>query len=112
TGYPVQRLGKAPSRNGFVSDREREIALDRKKYWLVRPWRGARRRGRQVDIDIDSRQRRCDHEDDEQHEHHVDEGRHVDFVRFLQIIAKAFAVPESHCWTPYSAAMARAGTAR
>ena len=45
--------------------------------------RGLRSRvgNRKVDRDVDGRQRRRDHEDDQKHEDDIDEGRDVDLMR-------------------------------
>ena len=41
---------------------------------------------RKFDANVDGGERRGDHEDDEKHQHHVDERRDVDFVGFGQIV--------------------------
>ena len=56
------------------------------------PWRPA------IDVHVDGGQCRH-HEDDQQHQHHVDEGRDVDLVRFDQFV-RAFVDAACHRPTP------------
>jgi len=44
------------------------------------------RAGGQIDLDVDGGERSGHHEYDQQHQHHVDEGRDVDLVQFRQIV--------------------------
>ena len=47
-------------------------------------WYGAGRR--KIDRKIDSRERSCDHEDDEQNQHDIDKWRYVYFVGLVEIV--------------------------
>ena len=61
--------------------------------------------GRQVDADIDGGERRRHHEDDQQHQHDVDERRDVDLVLDLEIVAAgARTKTHGHAVTPPRAA--------
>src|SRR5690606_27488153 len=71
------------------------VFLDAQVDRLVRPGRGLGGGGGEVDLDVDRRQGSRDHEDDQQHQHHVDEGGDVDLVGFLEIIA-TFVQMDSH----------------
>src|SRR5215813_10944093 len=80
--YGIDRTRKIGSGDGFVANREAQIALDGEEERLV----GSRLRfgcgDRQIDADIDRRERCGDHKNNEQHQHDVDEWRDIDFMEF------------------------------
>src|ERR1700728_461786 len=82
----VQRAYQIDASDLSLADGDGEIGFDRHIGRLVRLLLRDRRRGRQVDRQIDGRERRRDHEDDEKNEHDVDEGRDVDVVRLVEIV--------------------------
>src|SRR6516165_4175311 len=60
---------------------------------LVRPLLGFGAHCRQIDLNVYGGERCCYHEDNEQHEHHVDERRDVDLMDLAQRI---IAMVETH----------------
>ena len=77
-----------PSRRATASDRPSAV----RNSGVSGPRRRRRGRARQIDLHIDGRQRRRDHEDDQQHQDDVDERRDVDLVDFLEIVARSSPV--------------------
>lgn len=63
---------------------------------------GGRHGGRKVELDRHGGHRRGHHEDDQQHEHDVDERRDVDFGILFDVIARTAAATElsAHDVTP------------
>ena len=95
---------------GVLADRDREVGLDGDVGRLVRLLLRRRGRGRQIDRQVDGRERRRDHEDDQQHQHDVDERRHVDLVRLAEFVVVIVAVAEidtRHRLTPPRATACR-----
>ena len=88
-GFSVQLGRQRLMRDRRLPQRQRTIRRDGQPDRLVGPLRGRPARGGQVDIDVHRRQRGGDHEDDQQHQHHVHEGRDVDFRHRLTATAAA-----------------------
>jgi len=84
-GRRIKRGGQELASDGSLAEREGEIGLDREIERLLRPRLRLRRGGRQVDRN--GRKRRRHHENDEQHQHDVDERRYVDLVHFVEAVA-------------------------
>ena len=86
-----------------LADGDGEIGLDGDVGRLVRLLLRDRGRRRQIDRKIHGRQRRRHHEDDQKHEHHVDERRHIDVVRLVEIVVivvRYRRVTDRHGLTP------------
>src|SRR5215471_10823730 len=66
------------------TDCNRKIGLDRYVSWLVGLCMRDRAGGWKVNREIDGRERRRDHEDNEQNQHDIDKRRDVDFVGFAE----------------------------
>ena len=89
-GADVGRQGL--DRGLLVGDEQRARFLDGDVHRLLRVRIvGVRHRRRQVQADRHGRQRRGHHEDDQQHQHHVHEGRDVDFRVLLDGLAAVAA---------------------
>ena len=77
---PVQRAGERGAVNLIIIQRNAQVRLEREKQRLVGPRCSFGTGGRKVDGNVHCRQRRRNHEDDQQYQNHVDERRDVDLV--------------------------------
>nr|GEX60363.1 hypothetical protein [Tanacetum cinerariifolium] len=89
-GFGIQHLADLLACDPFIAQVQALVRLDAQENGLL----GSRSRfgcgRRQVDFDVYRRQRCCDHEDDQQHQHDVDERRYVDFVVFGELVVAFF----------------------
>src|SRR5690606_11468902 len=95
-GRPLKCRRQLLTLDSVIAEIEAEIILDREIEWLVGAFGRLCSRGRKVDIDIHGCQRCCDHEDDEQNKHNVNEWRYIDFMIFRQLFVMVLADPASH----------------
>ena len=112
--HRVERAHQIDALDRRFADGDREIGFDGDVGRLVGLLLRHRRGGRQIDRQIDGRQRRSDHEDDEQHQHDVDEGRDVDVMRLAEFVAIVIEIAENsrHRPTPPPALTAGGATGR
>src|SRR5258706_5207298 len=106
----IERTDKIEPFDRGLADRNRQIGLYRYVERLIRLLLRARSRRRQINRQVDSRQWRRHHEDDQQNQHDVDEWRDVDLVGFWKFVVvidtveiraiEAFAYRSSHGITP------------
>src|SRR5947208_15851969 len=94
----VERGGQRVARDDVLAHRDRQIRFHGHEHRLVRArlWLDGARR--EIDAEIDGCERGGDHEDDQEHQHHVDERRDVDLMRLDKIVAAA-ARPSADCLT-------------
>ena len=84
-GHRVERAHQIDPLDQVFADRNREIRLDADIGRLVRLLLRGCGRGRQIDRQVHGRQRRSDHEDDQEDQNDVDERRDIDLVQFRKI---------------------------
>ena len=87
----ARQRGEAGLPLGFARQIDVARLLDRDEGRLLQRLVGAGHGGRKVDLDRHGGQRRGHHEDDEEHKHHVHEGRHVDVGILLEVEPAAAA---------------------
>ena len=85
----VDRGGENLARDSLFAECKRAVLLDGEEDRLLRTRLARRIRCRQIDSDIDRRERRGDHEDDQQHQDHVDERRNVDLRNRSKFVVAA-----------------------